>query len=176
MCRNLDGLEPIVFSQGVFTEGYRAIQASDGKDHPVFLRRKGKTANVRCCLVAVDALPLLGLDLTPETYHAIEPSSRKYSEGRVRPSKPADCAIMSFTSGDVYLRCTKTGFYIDELNWISLPVCRCYDYYACVVASGYHVPKLIHLYVDLAKKSEFGEKPTIEPYKHVSTVAMVKEG
>lgn len=126
--------------------------------------------------MAVDALPLLGLDLTPESYHAIEPSSREYSEGRMRPSQPVHCAIMSFSSNEVYLRCTQAALNVDQLNGISLTVCRCDHNHACIVASGYHIPKLIHLDVYLAKKSEFFETLTIEPCKHVSTVAMVKEG
>ena len=127
--------------------------------------------------MAVKALPLLSLDLSPETHHAIEAGCRENSEGRMRPGEAAHCAIMSDVALDeVYLRCSKTTLEIGKLYWLALSVRWSDDDCADIVTRSQDSPEFVHLYVDLAKKSEIGEILTVEPYKHVSTVAIVSDG
>ena len=65
-------------------------------------------------MVAVEALPLISLDLSPETDHAIEAGCRENSEGRMRPGEAADCAVVAVEELDgFYLRCAETALVVD---------------------------------------------------------------
>lgn len=113
--------------------------------------------------MAVETLPLLGLILFPETDNAIKSGSREHSEGWMGPSEAAHCAIVSVL-GLVwpYLRLLlKAALVIGKLDCIAFAVGRGDDDHADIIARGKDSPEFVHLNIDLAKKSEFGEAPTV---------------
>ena len=113
MRRNF-GFLPVALRLRILTQGNRTIVAANGNNQPVFFRGERHAADVGCDLLAVEALPLLSLDLSPETHHSVEAGCGENSEGRMRPGEAADCAIVPVVESEkVYLRCAKTALVID---------------------------------------------------------------
>ena len=74
------------------------------------------------------------------------------------------------------LRCAETALVIDKLDCLPLSVHWSDDDCADIITCGQDSPEFVQLYVDLEKKSEMGRVLTVEPCKHVSTVAIVCDG